>query len=192
MEDGCISVEDYFSQLKSNTYNINDVYSGLITENSSAQGKIDMAFAIAGVLDSQAQWKIENKADAPINVYIKRGFMKISKKLEPNESVTIAGVNTSANTANYSYFRFEPFNRPNEIMIWSKSTGIDTIYREAFREETICKIGREMSREDNWEENITSEHGRNTKVWTYSVKSLDLGKWTGPIGGGISGVVEFD
>ena len=116
-----------------------------------------------------------------------------NKKLQPNESITIAGVNNSTQTVNYNYFKFDPSDRPLEIMITlDGSSKKDTIYREAFREETICKIGRDMSCEDNWEENIGSEHGRNTKIWTYSVKPLDLGKWTGPIGGGISGVVEFD
>lgn len=194
LEDGCISVEDYFSQLKCNTYSINDVYRGLITKNSSAKTKIDMAFAIAGVLDSQAQWKIENKADTCVTVSIKRNFMGIyHEELKPNESIIIAGVNNSTQTVNYSNFRFNPSNRPLEIMITlDRPSKKDTIYREALTEETICKMGREMSREDNWEESVISEHGRNVKIWTYSVKSVDLGRWSGPIGGGISGVVGLN
>ena len=170
------------------------MYRGLITKNSSAKSKIDMAFAIAGVLDSQAQWKIENKADTCFTVSIKRNFMGIyHKELKPNESIIIAGVNNSTQTVNYSNFRFDPSNRPLEIMITlDRPSKKDTIYREALREETICKMGREMSREDNWEESVISEHERNVKIWTYSVKSVDLGRWSGPIGGGISGVVGLN
>lgn len=177
LEDGCISPGNYFSQLKYNTYNINDVHSDLIEEYSSSKSKINMAFAIAGVLDSQAQWKIENKTDSCIRVCIKRKFYPISKSLEPNSSVIIAGINTSNITAKYNGYKYDPANRPSEIVIGiadSLNCITDTIYHETLIESTY-KLGRGMSSESNWNENTSVKHEREIRTWTYTVKPFDIG-----------------
>lgn len=194
LEDGCISPGDYFAQLKYNTYNINDVHANLITEHSVAKGKIDMAFAVAGVLDSQAQWKIENKTDTCIRVRIKRSFYSIGESLQPNSSVTIAGVNTSNTTASYNTFKYNLPNRPTEIIIGipdSLNRIVDTIYHES-RLESTYKLGREMSRESNWKESTSSNHEREIKAWTYTIKPYDIGALGNPVKGEFSGYIPLN
>ena len=153
-----------------------------------------MAFAVAGVLDSQAQWKIENKTDTCIRVRIKRSFYSIGESLQPNSSVTIAGVNTSNTTASYNTFKYNLPNRPTEIIIGipdSLNRIVDTIYHES-RLESTYKLGREMSRESNWKESTSSNHEREIKAWTYTIKPYDIGALGNPVKGEFSGYIPLN
>lgn len=187
LEDDDISPSDYFKQLKKGVCNITSVQEPLVEENESAADKINMAFAISGILDSQAQWKIENKTDTCLRVEVLREFYKIDEKLEPGASVIFAGINTSDKNAFYNSYKYDPINKPMGIIISSYDTGRQ-IYKEKVLSLVVCSTGREMSKPENWHETTEYDHSREITVFTYTIKQTDVAgmKIIGtPIKGGI-------